>query len=612
MDYKRLLVSIIDCKCKKCKRKKMYDQSRFPICYCLVTISNMFLSQLFTKTSKESTADAESVNADLLTRAGFIHKTMAGVYAFLPLGLRVLNKVERMLREEMDAIGNEVFLPSLSQLDPWQKTGRDEVDAAFCVQGGNEASRRQNDSTYFLNFSHEEIITPIVQRFASSYKDLPCAAYQIQTKFRNEARPKSGLMRGREFRMKDLYSFHASEGGMKDYFANTAIPAYSRFFDRIGLGEHTVIAEASGGSFSREPSIEFQTKCPTGEDLIFHIPGTDTYYNREIAPAAAPAWQNETEEMREREDVLGEGIIGVEELAKFLNIPPESTTKTLLFETDGGEVVAACVRGGYDVNTEKLCTVLNCRSVQLASAAVVKEKTGAEVGYAGPIGLPDDVRVIWDESTAGRVNFECGANQTNHHSINVNFGRDVEEPEQFYDIKIAKEGDSDPQSGQVYETFKASEVGNVFTLYTKYSDAFGYTVTAQDGSQQPVYMGCYGIGTTRIVGVLAEVFHDEHGLTWPAAVAPADVHIVPIAKSVDDAAYQKALELKKHFENEGKECLFDDRLHLSVGAKLADADLMGVPQRIVVSPKTLEKGEVEVKSRESGEVEMVATEYFIN
>lgn len=565
----------------------------------------MRLSQLFSKTSKDSQADASSVNADLLTRAGFVDKTMAGVYSYLPLGAKVLRKIEDILREEMDKIGSEVFLPSLTPTQNWEKTGRfGSVDVLFQATPANPASKRKHDAQYVLNSTHEEVITPLVQRFVTSYKDLPRAAYQIQTKFRNEARPKSGLLRGREFRMKDLYSFHATEEDMLDYFRNTAEPAYVKFFERMGLGDKTVIALASGGDFSKEPSREFQTLCESGEDHIFRVPGTDTYYNREIAPRVAPPWGDANEPMKDKQDVVGAGIIGVEEVAAHLGIEVQRTTKTLIFEADG-KVVAAAVRGEYDVDETKLKAVLGCKQLALASAETVKRVTKAEVGYAGPLNLPADIRVVWDNSAKGRRNFECGANKTDEHTVNVNFGRDLPEPETFHDIAVAREGDLVPESGQPYEVARACEVGNIFTLFTKFSSAFGFTYKDKDGTDKPVYMGCYGIGTSRVMGVLAEVFHDDKGLCWPEAVAPARVHIVPIAKTAEDVAFVKARALYDALTAQGIDCLLDDRLDQTVGSKLADADLIGVPLRVILSPKTLENGMAEVKERTAAEARMV-------
>lgn len=568
----------------------------------------MYLSKLFTKTTKESQSDASSVNADLLTRAGFIHKTMAGVYSILPLGWRVLDKIEDIVREEMDPIGTELFLPALSPRENWEKTGRDQsVSVLFGVSGANEASSKVNDAHYILNATHEDIITPIFQRFVSSYQDLPCAAYQIQSKFRNEARPKSGILRGREFRMKDLYSCHVSEEDQVRYLHDEVKPAYERVFERLGLMDRTVIALASGGDFTKEHSVEFQTKCDTGEDIIFYDDKNGIYYNREVTPSVAPAWGDASEKEKPREDVKGKGIVGVDELAKFLKIEVERTTKTLLYEADDGRVIAAAVRGGYDVNEEKLRSVCKCESLSLASADVVTKLTKAEVGYAGPIGLPKEVEVYWDDSCKGRKNFECGANVTNEHSVNVNFGRDVDEPKEFFDIKVAQEGDLNPETGKQYETFNASEVGNLFSLGTRFSDGFGFRFTDAEGKDQPVFMGSYGLGTSRVMGVLAEVFHDEHGLMWPEEVAPFSVHIVPIAKSEDDASYKEARKLYDQLLEKGGECLFDDRLSLSVGQKLADADLIGCPKRVVISPKTLEDKGAELKERSTGKVTMVPT-----
>lgn len=566
----------------------------------------MYLSKLFTKTTKESSSDAESANADLLTRGGFIFKNMAGVYTILPLGLKVLSKIERILREEMDKVGSEMFMSALSPSENWEKTGRKEsVSVLFQASAANSLSEKLNDAHYILNSTHEELVTPAVARFCGSYQDFPTATYQIQTKYRNEARPKSGLLRCREFRMKDLYSFHTSEEDMNRYFREEADPAYQAFFERVGLGELTERVWASGGDFSAQHSLEFQTRCATGEDLIFINSKTGEHYNREIAECIAPVWGDPDEAEKPREDVVGKGIVGVDELAAFLKIEVERTTKTLLYQADD-RVIAVAVRGGYDVNEEKVRSVVGCSSLALASADVVEKVTGAKVGYAGPIGLPDRVEVYWDDSTQGRKNFECGANVTDEHTINANFGRDVEEPSKFYDLKVACEGDICPDTGGPYETYRACEVGNLFTLYTKFSDAFDWQFVDKEGKEQPVYMGCYGIGTTRTMGVLAEVFHDEHGLLWPAAVAPAQYHIVPLSKSDDEESYQVAEKLYQDLTSTGKECIFDDRLSQSTGSRLADADLIGCPVRLVVSKKSLEAGGVEVKERKSDSVQVVS------
>lgn len=571
----------------------------------------MLQSQIFAKTSRSSRADAESMNADLLTRAGFIHKTMAGVYSYLPLGCRVLRNIENLLREEMDPIGAEVFLPSLAPFEQWEKTGRlHSVGILFQACAANDLGRKIHDAHYVLNSTHEEVITPLVQAYTVSHKNFPCAAYQIQTKFRNEARVKSGLLRCREFRMKDLYSFHTSEEDMLEYFFHKAIPAYTRFFDRVGLGDRTVVALASGGDFSKEYSREFQTLCSTGEDHLFQIPGTDTYYNREVAPSKAPPWGDPKETELQRKDVVGKGIIGVAELAAYLKIEVERTTKTLIFSSDKG-CIAAMVRGGYDVNEAKLRKVVGCATMQLASAEEVKTLTGAEVGYAGPIGLPASVRLVWDESLSNRKNFECGANETNQHTVNANFGRDVAHPEIFHDIKVAREGDFDPGTGKRYDIHRAAEVGNVFTLYTKFSDAFGFRFTDKDGKEKPVYMGSYGIGTSRIMGTLAEVLHDDAGLLWPSAVAPFHVHLLPLAKTASTESFTVAMDLAASLEKAGYTVLVDDRLDISAGSRMVDSDLIGIPKRIVVSQRSLKAGGAEVKDRLTGDVNIVPLDALV-
>lgn len=566
----------------------------------------MKLSKLFTKTNKNA-GKLASKNATLLQKAGYIDQVMAGVYTFLPLGTRVLYKIEAIVREEMDKIAAEVFMPSIVPMDLWKTTGRLEtVDVLMKTIPANALAKQKNDAEYVLNSTHEEVITPLAQKFNGSYKDFPFAAYQIQTKFRNEPRAKSGLLRCREFRMKDLYSFHTSEEDLKQYYEIVKL-AYITIFDRLGLGKDTVIALASGGDFTDDYSHEFQTKCEAGEDIIFYSKQADIAFNREVAPSQAPE-MNDTEEMNPRKDVLGKGIVGVAELAKFLHIPVEKTTKTLLFEDENGNVIAVGVRGGYDINEEKLRKVAGVKKLTLAKAEVVKKVTGAEVGYAGLLNLPKEVRIFMDESMRGRRNFEMGANKTDYHSININFGRDIPEPEEFYDVKIAREGDKYPKTGEVYEVFKGAEVGNIFPLYTKFTKAFNYYFTDEKGAKQSIYMGCYGIGTSRIMGVLVEKFADEKGLVWPDHIAPFAVHLISLT-----GAETRGQEIYDELTKKGIEVLWDDR-DVSAGNKFADADLMGIPWRLVVSQKTLQQSsgqagdKIEVKKRTEAEAKLVSLE----
>lgn len=568
----------------------------------------MLYSKIFGKTKKDS-KQYDSANATFLIKGGFIDQVMAGVYTYLPLGLKVLNKIENIIREEMNEIGNEVFMPSLAPQSTWEKTGRlGTVDILMKTTAANKFAEAKNAAEYVLNPTHEEVVTPLGQKFNLSYKDFPFALYQIQTKFRNEPRVKSGLLRGREFRMKDLYSFHTSIEDFKKYY-EISKKVYFKVFERLGLKDDTVIVLASGGSFTDDYSHEFQTFCETGEDVIFFSKNKNIYYNREVAPSFAPKIVEKDKTTQPKKDVLGKGIIGVQELADYLKIPVEKTTKTLIFETDDNRVIAAAVRGGYDINEDKLRKVAKCKALKLASAKIVKAVTGAEVGYAGILNLPKDVEVYIDESVNNRLNFECGANKTDYHSVNINFGRDLPLPKEFYDIKVAQEGDFDPKTHEKYLVKKAAEIGNIFPLYTKFTDAFDYKFTGQDGKLKPIYMGCYGIGPSRIMGVIVEKFHDEKGIVWPESVAPFQVHLVGLDLKDTEIA-SKVNKVYKILEGNNIEVLFDDRADATAGNKFSDADLIGIPIRLVVSKRTGEK--IEYKRRNQKKTELMTLAELIS
>ncbi len=568
----------------------------------------MLYSKLFGKTNKNA-KEFNSINATLLEKAGFIDKTMAGVYTFLPLGLRVLTKIEDIIRSEMDKISSEVFMPSIAPKELWEQTQRLlTIDVLMKTVPANEFAKEKNAAEYVLNSTHEEIITPIAKKFYSSYKDFPFAVYQIQTKFRNEPRAKSGLMRTREFRMKDLYSFHSSEADLKKYY-EIVKQSYWNIFKRLGLGKETLLVLASGGDFTEDYSHEFQTRCETGEDIIFFENKSNIAYNREVAPSLAPKLNNASEKELPLKEIEGKEIIGVEELAKYLKIPVEKTTKTLLFENDRSEVIAIAVRGGYDVSEEKVRKVTKSHWIKLARAKVVKSITKAEVGYAGILNLPKEVKVYMDESMRDRKNFETGANRTHYHTINVNFGRDLPEPEQFYDLKVAKEGDFYPENREKYEVFKAAEVGNIFPLNTKFTKAFGYTYTDNEGKQKPIFMGSYGIGSSRIMGVLVEKFHDNNGIIWPESVAPFQFHLIGL-DIADEKVKSQVGKVYKTLEDKNIEVLFDDREDKTAGEKFADADLIGIPHRLVVSKRTGAK--IEYKKRDKKETQLLSLEEVLN
>ncbi len=558
----------------------------------------MKYSKMPFKTNKLISREIVSKNASLLMRAGFIHQEIAGVYTFLPLGLRVLTKIEKIIRDEMDKIGIELLMTSLAPIDNWITTKRfDSVDVLMKTTPANEKAKAKNTTEYVLSPTHEDMVTPLVQDFVKSYKEFPVAVYQIQTKYRNEPRAKSGLLRCREFRMKDLYSFHTSEEDLKQYYEK-ARDAYWNVFEKLGLGRSTsYLTLASGGDFTEDYSHEFQTICDAGEDIIFHVKSKNLTFNREVAPSKAPVLDQSDEELKPMQEVEGKGIIGVEELAKYLKIPVESTTKTIFFEDENGEVIAAGVRGGYDINEEKLIKITGAKSLILASAETVRKVTKAEVGYAGLLNLPKDVRIYMDESMKDRRNFEMGANKTHYHSINVNFGRDIDEPSEFYDFKTAKEGDLYPETGEKYEVYKVAEIGNIFPLNTKFSKAFGFYFTDNEGKEKPIYMGSYGLGSSRVMGVMVEKFSDDNGLVWPKNVAPFDVHLISIKSN------EKAEEVYKRLQDAGVEVLYDDREDVSAGNQFADADLIGIPVRLVVSAKSGDK--IEWKSRTDKESELL-------
>lgn len=555
----------------------------------------MRYSQLFGKTQKV-TKQFDSINATYLIKGGFIDQTMSGVYTFLPLGLRVLNKIENIVRKEINTLAQELFLPAISPKQLWDTTGRrSSVNILFKALGANAESLKNNSGEYILNSTHEEIITPLAKKFHFSYKDLPFGVYQIQTKFRNEPRAKSGLLRCREFRMKDLYSFHKNEKELEDFYEKVK-QAYINIFSKIGLGKDTVIALASGGDFTDKYSHEFQVRCDTGEDLIFHAKNTDVYYNREVAPTSAPPLREDSAKILPLEKIREKGIIGVQELARFLKIPVEKTTKTILFETDQKQMIAAAVQGNYEISVIKLKKIAGCQTLRLASSEMVKNITGADTGYAGIVNLPSSVRVYMDESLQDKKNFECGSNITHYHLINVNFGRDVGLPDRFYDIKIAQEGDLHPETSEPYEVFRASEIGNIFPLNTKFTNAFSYTFTSEQGKPMPVYMGSYGIGTSRIMGVVVEKFHDEKGILWPESIAPYEVELIVLG---DTKTLKYAEKCYKNLQNHGIEVLYDDRISTSPGEKFADADLIGIPIRAIVSHKTGSTIEVKYRSEKT-------------
>ncbi len=558
----------------------------------------MRYSKLFGKTIKDTPKDSVLASHKLLYQAGFIRESTAGRYYLLPLGIRVHEKIKQVIKEEMDNVeAQEMLTPVLHPKSLWEETNRT-TSVGFELM----SIKDRNEMEFVLGGTAEEMLVDLVRKFQISYKDLPFNLYQFSSKFRDEMRARGGLLRVREFVMKDAYSFHASEDDFKKEYKKMG-ETYTRIFKRLGLA--TVVVESDNGYIGGEYCHEFVVESPAGESKFFMTDDGSYAAHEEVANFVIEKIKD-TEQVLPKEDVEGKGIIGVEELAKYLKIPIEATTKTILFEDEKGSVIAAAVRGGYDINETKLIHAAGVHTLKLASAETVKRVTGAEVGYAGFLNLPKEVRIFIDDSMRGRKNFEMGANKTNYHSINVNFGRDLPLPETFYEFKIAKAGYTAPNGKKLIEK-RGIEVGNIFQLgyhySTKMKDA---TFTDVDGNKKPYYMGCYGIGLARTLATIVEKHHDESGILWPEAVAPYQVHLITLNKEL--VTKNKADEVYKKLQDAGIEVLYDDR-DVRAGEKFADADLIGIPVRLVVSPKTGDK--IEVKMRKSEKTELFSLQELL-
>ncbi|RMG42346.1 MAG: proline--tRNA ligase [Candidatus Dadabacteria bacterium] len=548
------------------------------------------------RTSKETPRDAQTAAHRLMLRAGYIRQLSAGIYSYLPLMLRVLTKISQIVREEMNRSGaQELLMPALQPKELWVESGR--WERYTDIDGIMFAFQDRRKSMVCLGPTHEEVITDIVRKELNSYRDLPVNLYQIQNKFRDEIRPRFGLMRAREFIMKDAYSFDVDQEGLDRSFAEME-DAYHRICKRIGFKYRCV--EADPGAIGGSGSKEFMVLADTGEDTILYCDNCDYAANQEKAESRLEEFEQDKEELP-MEEVLGEGIIGVEPLAEFLGIPVWKTTKTLLYEADD-QIVAVMVRGDCDVNEIKVANFLGCKRLELTSPEKIKELTGAEVGYAGPVGLPENIKVLADNYTRGRINFECGANKTNYHNINVNFGRDFPDPV-FGDFKLAKAGDICPRCDGKLKEARGIEVGHIFKLGTKYSEAMNCNYLDSAGASKPMYMGCYGIGISRMAAAVIEQNHDEKGIIWPKAIAPFDVHLIGINLE-DESVKNEAEKLYKQLKDDSVDVLYDDR-SLRAGEKFSDADLIGIPCRITVSKKTIAANKIEVKLRSEKEARLL-------
>lgn len=541
------------------------------------------MSRLMAKTLREDPADAETLSHRLLVRAGYVRRSSAGVWSWLPLGKRVLDNVSRIVREEMDGIGaQEVLLPALLPKEPYEVSGRwsEYGDLLFRLKDRKGAD-------YLLGPTHEEIFTLVVKDQCTSYKDLPVMLYQIQTKYRDEARPRSGVLRGREFQMKDSYSFDVSDEGLAESY-RLHREAYVRIFERLGL-DHRVVSAVSG-AMGGSASEEFLAPAPAGEDTFADCPSCGYAANTEaVTFALAPA----AGEHGPLEEIPTPDTPTIETLAAHLGVPASATLKNLLVKVDG-EITAVGVPGDREVDLGKLGEHLAPAVVELVTAEDFTGRPDLVRGYVGPQGL-EKVTYLADPRVAPGTSWVTGANRPDTHARNVVCGRDFE-VDRYLDVVVVQEGDPCPDCGAGLRLDRAIEIGHIFQLGRKYADAFGLDVLGKEGKPVRVTMGSYGIGVSRAVAALAEQTADERGLCWPAAVAPADVHVVAAGKAVPLALAESAAE---SLAGAGLRVLLDDRPGLSPGVKLTDAELIGVPWILVAGRRSAD-GVVELQDRRSG------------
>ena len=550
-------------------------------------------SQFYLFTTREVPADAEVVSHQLMARAGMIRKLAAGIYSYLPLGWRSMVKMMDIVRREMDAAGAvELLMPTVQPAGLWQESGRWDVFGDLLLR---MKDRHQRD--FCLGPTHEEVVTDIVRRDVRSYRQLPFNLYQIQDKFRDEIRPRFGLMRGREFFMKDAYSFAATPEGLDEVYEAMRV-AYCRIFEDCQLDYSMV--EAESGPIGGSDSHEFMVLAETGEDAVVSCPNCGYAANVEKAETRGLAVP-QAEDPLEMEKVETPAATTVAQVTEMLGTTADKLVKTLIYDTEKG-VVAALVRGDREVNEFKLAAHLGVEHLKMAGDELVSRTTGAPVGFAGPVGLPAEVKLVGDESVRGLSNFVCGANQGDAHLTGVNWGRDVDLSD-FADLLLVGEGDPCPRCDGSLDIYRGIEVGHIFKLGTKYSVSMGCTFLDEKGDSQPMIMGCYGLGIGRTVAAAVEQNHDDDGIIWPRPLAPYEVSLLAL-NIQDDQVVEAADKLYATLEEQGVEVLYDDRDERP-GVKFKDADLIGLPVRMVVGSKSLAEGKVELSLRRDKEKHLV-------
>ncbi|TQM17438.1 prolyl-tRNA synthetase [Pseudoxanthomonas sp. 3HH-4] len=559
----------------------------------------MRLSQFHLRTTKETPADAELVSHQLMLRAGMIRKLAAGLYTWSPLGLRVLRKVETVVREEMNHAGAiEMIMPTIQPRELWEETGRWEK---FGGQLLKITDRKEQHFCY--SPTAEEAVTDFARQELSSYKQLPVNFYQIQTKFRDEIRPRFGVMRAREFVMKDAYSFHITDEDLVREYRNMHA-AYTRIFTRLGLDFRAV--QADSGAIGGDASQEFHVLADSGEDAIAFSTGSDYAANVEAAQAAAPGPRAAASEAMNK--VATPTQKTCEDVAALLGIPLQRTVKSVAVMTDAGFVLAL-VRGDHAVNEIKLGKVAGMADYRLATEAEILAHLGSEPGFLGPIGAKQAIRVVADRDVAAMADFVVGANEAGFHLAGVNWGRDLPEPETVADIRDVVEGDRAADGGEI-RIVRGIEVGHVFQLGRKYSEAMKFTVLDETGKAATPAMGCYGIGVSRIVAAAIEQNHDANGIIWPVPMAPWTVAVCMINPKNDATVNSAAEALLDELQAAGIEAVLDDR-GLRPGAMFADIELIGIPHRVVVSERGLAAGTFEYRARRAAEAENIGRDELL-
>jgi prolyl-tRNA synthetase len=554
----------------------------------------MRLTQLPLTTLKETPADAEIISHQLMLRAGLVRRLSSGLFTWMPLGLRVLRRVERIVREEMNRAGAlEILMPAVQPAELWQETGRWDIYGDLLLR-----IRDRHERDYCFAPTAEEVVTEIARRELRSYRQLPVNYYQINTKFRDEIRPRFGVMRAREFVMKDAYSFHLDQGSLEATYDSMA-DAYARIFTRLGLRFRKV--DADGGEIGGSRSQEFHVLADSGEDRIAWCEGDSYAANVEMAPAAPPDMPR-APATQSLNRIPTPGVRSIDEVAAFLKVQATRCLKTLVVEGADGGLIALLLRGDHELNPIKAERAPGvARPLKMATPERILAVTGAPVGSLGPVGLK--LPQIADHSALHLADFVCGANAADVHFTGVNWDQDLPSPASF-DLRNVENGDPSPGGGGALTIARGIEVGHIFQLGDKYSRSMHAVVLDQDGKERVMTMGCYGIGVSRIVGAAIEQNHDGNGIVWPEPLSPFDVILIEINPKKSEAATTAANALYSELQNAGYEVLFDDR-DARPGVKFADADLVGIPHRIVVGERGVKEGKAEYRHRQSGTEEQV-------